>query len=838
MFYVLKHHSGVGIMKKVNKFYILLVFLVSIVCIHAFVQGGTSVKAESVSQDGKYQYYLKEDGTVELAKYIGTDETVTLPTTLEGKQISGVSQNLFSGTDVVSVQLPEGYEKFDYGMFHDCKKLEKVVLPTDLTEISASMFSGCTKLQSIEIPKSVKQIRSNAFSGSGLKTIELPEGITFQENIFQFCNTLESVAMHGKQIKIQQGMFEECGHLKKVELDKDYTSLYVYGGAFLKANSLEEITGLLVKKSDEVSQYVVSNRLKYVGNDAFVSLHFQNHRIKEFAIEENTTKIPRGAFHNMTNLDAIKIPDSITVIGESAFEDCKNLKEVTLPNHLEDIERRAFYGTTSLKKIEFPSSLKSIGEFAFYTTGLSSLELPKKLEILGNCCFESCKIKGKLIVPKSVEQVGVGAFENNKELEEVDLYGETGGWMFENCTSIRTINLHGQKSIATLFAAKCSSLKRVTGVDAITELQGSCFSSCVTIEEFGDWIKTATNGTKVLTIPKTLKKLEKAVFDECNIGKIIVEDGVTSLKDMSFANYGFMTDADQSVKEIILPDSVTELRHSQFSNSRAIQKIHLSANIKVIPERCFTGCDALQKIVLSEGVQRIEYAAFGAMPKKSKGCNVYLPMSISHIDDKPTYFESDKVTYHVFNNSFAYYFVKDKGWDYKVRTDRTITSIDIKGPKKTSYVAGEKFDASGISVKITYNDHTTENVKDYKISTTGMKIGKQTGTITYQNETKRFYYTIRPMPVKKVVVSSKNKKNYISWNKQKNVTQIQIYRAQKRNGKYKLIKGISVKNQKKITDKNVKYKKKYYYKIRTYKKVNGIRYYSPFSKIVCKKTKK
>lgn len=69
------------------------------------------------------------------------------------------------------------------------------------------------------------------------------------------------------------------------------------------------------------------------------------------------------------------------------------------------------------------------------------------------------------------------------------------------------------------------------------------------------------------------------------------------------------------------------------------------------------------------------------------------------------------------------------------------------------------------------------------------------------------------------VKALKGKKAKLSWKKMKAADGYEIYRATKKNGKYKLVKTIRNSSKVKIVNKKLKAKKKYFYKIRPYKMV-------------------
>jgi len=78
----------------------------------------------------------------------------------------------------------------------------------------------------------------------------------------------------------------------------------------------------------------------------------------------------------------------------------------------------------------------------------------------------------------------------------------------------------------------------------------------------------------------------------------------------------------------------------------------------------------------------------------------------------------------------------------------------------------------------------------------------------------------------------------LNWNKVDKADGYEIYRATSKNGTYQLVKTIQNGSTLKEKDKKLKFNKKYYYKVRAYKKVNGvIAVTAEFSNAVSAKTK-
>ena len=141
----------------------------------------------------------------------------------------------------------------------------------------------------------------------------------------------------------------------------------------------------------------------------------------------------------------------------------------------------------------------------------------------------------------------------------------------------------------------------------------------------------------------------------------------------------------------------------------------------------------------------------------------------------------------------------------------------------------------GTDYTVKWSNANSKNVGSYKVTITGK--GKYTGTTSAT-------YKIRPKGTKIKKLKRGKKSVSIRWKKQSGkmsksrITGYQIQLA--RDKKFtKNKKTIQVKGYKKVSVKatKLKAKKKYYVRVRTYKTVKGVKYYSPWSKAKTVKTR-
>lgn len=86
------------------------------------------------------------------------------------------------------------------------------------------------------------------------------------------------------------------------------------------------------------------------------------------------------------------------------------------------------------------------------------------------------------------------------------------------------------------------------------------------------------------------------------------------------------------------------------------------------------------------------------------------------------------------------------------------------------------------------------------------------------------------LPAAKITVKAAKKKVKVFWNQKGNRIKVQVFCSTKKNKGYKKIATVNSMKGKAVIKKKLKSKKKYYFKIRTLKSVNGRIYYSDYSK--------
>ena len=162
-----------------------------------------------------------------------------------------------------------------------------------------------------------------------------------------------------------------------------------------------------------------------------------------------------------------------------------------------------------------------------------------------------------------------------------------------------------------------------------------------------EWIDISPKNKYYTSIDGIIYTADKKTLVRCPIGrtgKVIIPDGVTAIGRDAFRFC--------KISEAVIPDSVTEVGAEAFADSHiekltfgkgmtyiskrmfrlclSLRHIHIPSNIKEIMSSAFSSCEAVEDIVLDEGVERIGPFAFEA--NTTNDIKISLPSSVKMIE--------------------------------------------------------------------------------------------------------------------------------------------------------------------------------------------------------------
>lgn len=249
--------------------------------------------------------------------------------------VTKIGERAFMGCSGLGfVKLPNGVTQIGNGAFSDCYKLESIIIPHSVTEIGENAFRGCKGLESAVLSENLMEISDGTFSGcTSLRNIVLPSSITkVGAYAFSDCSSLESMDLPDNLTSIGVGAFNGCYYFREINIPDSVVS--IGDSAFYGCSNVQRLT--LGKNVESIGASAFENTMRF--------------NVKCLEIPDSVITIGNNAFKN-TNIESVKMGNSVSVIGDSAFSECSALSEITLPESVQSIGKEAFYKCTSLEEI-------------------------------------------------------------------------------------------------------------------------------------------------------------------------------------------------------------------------------------------------------------------------------------------------------------------------------------------------------------------------------------------------------------------------------------------------------------------------------------------------------
>lgn len=369
-------------------------------------------------ETSEYHYGELGDGTVEIARYLGSAKKVVIPSEINGKKVSKISADAFYGhRNLENVTIPESVVSIGMGAFDD----------TALYNNKANWTDGVLYISNYLIDANPKKIQGSYTIKKGTKCIA--------ESAFESCTKLTKVVIPDSVVTIGDLAFAECTKLKSIKLSKN---LKLMGAYAFEKTAFSKNTKNWTNESLYLSNYLIEVDKKVKGTykvkEGTIGIIGQafaeNKNISKVIIPDSVENLDEAIFYNCSKLKEVKLPKNLKYIPSDTFSECTSLKSISIPKSVTKIGQGAFNGCESLKEIKLPANIDYIADFAFDgCTSLKSLTIPDKVTCFKGC-FDVCENLLSITIPTSVKIIDAYTFDYQEcpKLTRINYRGTVAQW--------------------------------------------------------------------------------------------------------------------------------------------------------------------------------------------------------------------------------------------------------------------------------------------------------------------------------------------------------------------------------------------------------------------------
>lgn len=441
-----------------------------------------------------------------------------------------------------------------------------------------------------------------------LKTVDLSNCTLLKEmgaQAFLSCEILNQIKLTGcsaLQI-IGNKAFQDCFQLSHFDFGVLTQLSSIGNGAFYRTALTGDITlGSSINQLGELAFY---------GCDQITSIDLSNSTIE--AVLMNTfsyctalqkvdftgcvslSTLNKGAFSDCTSLKEIvidnpyyKCKDGVLYVGDKAtiimYLSGKDDADFTIPESVVTIRAGSFWGVSSeLKSLAIPATVRSIEPNAF--NGFSG----KNVHVLSE---QPLPLAGDIGLTGALVYVPQGKLGDYKNAEVWKTYS-----LIEMGAEGTTVELTSAGTLAS----------KLTGVDLGT-IQELTVTGPMNTNDF-EVIKQMTLLTKVDLSGTTIEenKLPNDAFSGLSyLKEVKLPDNITEIGSSAFSGLS-------NLETVILPAKLTIIGRNAFQYCSNLSTINLSSclELTVIEDNAFSGCGAIpEELVLPSSIQRLGYGAF------------------------------------------------------------------------------------------------------------------------------------------------------------------------------------------------------------------------------------
>ncbi|MBQ9156747.1 MAG: leucine-rich repeat protein [Eubacterium sp.] len=448
----------------------------------------------------------------------------------------------------------EDIEEDAFPWAHLRSQITGIKIDEGVTTISPAAFWNCENLRYVNIAKSVSSIGEQAFfMDSSLtevlfashddekdpKKLQLLPQVKIGDYAFDYCESLESIALPRRTTKLGNGVFDTCENLTKIDLGKELTT--IGEEAFANCPSLQYIK--------------IPSKVTSVGNCAFDTC--ENLKRVRF-----TGQAPTFKGNDIFLDDKVKVYYPKGDSWEKVIKD-RNGKERT-------------YGAEEIEWIEDGIDWEYEdydGKGVLYIHEWN--EAIEEFEDADDQPWDSYRnITGKIIIDDEVEKIG--------------------NYAFSSFTGVRCIVFSGTKPSISSSA--------FSGISTVAYCRTDMNWDTADMLKYGaaslSWTGWKLNGNElVLSGSGEMQNLTGVQSDEPwdeekgHITRIMAAGQLTSIGNNAFSGY-------EQLQEVIINGQIKTIKENAFAKCSSLVGAGLGPQVKTLQSAAFADCDKLKIVLL------------------------------------------------------------------------------------------------------------------------------------------------------------------------------------------------------------------------------------------------
>ena len=774
--------------------------------------------------------------------------------------LAGAEALYVKGSKVTYLTIPRGTTKINDYAFYDFGGITCVEIPSSVTEIGRCAFLDCPNLTYFYVwaeNPNYKAFYGPLFSKDSTKLLTYPAAMS--DTTYTIPNTVTTIG---------DGAFRCCQYLKNVIVGDNVNHIGMT--AFYNCKALESISiGTGIQSIDQVAFYRIPTLKKVEIKDLATWCQVDIAWDMTSPFENGAALYIDG--QPVTNL---VIPDGVKSIGKYAFSGCASIQSVTIPEGVESIGTAAFHSCSNLETVDISDGVKTIKNSAFNKCdNLKSIILPGTIESIGDNFCNSSPVIWFTGTEEEFNAIQFGKYGNNSLMNTT--------WHYDAC-SVGAEHIYDHD--CDIDCDVCGEIRTIqhqyyNNCDSDCNVEG-----CGFIREIGDHVYDHgcdTDCNECGNVRVTKHNFDNACDAVCNVK----DCGFTREVGDHVYDHGCDTDCNECgnirVTEHKYTDSCDRdcntcgaLRTTKHTYSNDCDNVcNVCGDTRITEHKFDNACDAVCNVegcgftrevgnhVYDHGcdtdcnecddVRVTEHTYTDSCDRDCNDCNNLRSIEHTYINDCDN--ECDicghyRKTEHSYETIVKKATLSKNGYSYKKcsvcgvsTTKTTIYKASKVSLSKTSYTYNGKAQKPSVVVKnskgktisskyytVTYASGR-KNVGTYKV-TVKMK-GNYSGT-------KTLYFKVNPVKTTLSTLTAGKKALTVKWTKKTaQVTGYQIQYSTSKSFKSYKTKTISKNSTTSTKLTGLSAKKTYYVRIRTYKTVNGVKYYSGWSTVKSKKTK-